>query len=66
MTVGRPPRFGTAATIDLHVRITLERKRELEAVARDMHTDVASVIRRAVDVFALDSSDRPVFARPRR
>lgn len=56
--MSRPATFGTPATDAIRVRVTPEQKRELEQVAKENQTNVASVIREAVNIYVADYRDR--------
>lgn len=57
--MSRPATFGTPATDAIRVRVTPEQKRELKQLAKENQTNIASVIREAVNAYAADCRDRP-------
>lgn len=63
--MARPPLFGEPATDAIRIRVTPQQRRDLEHVARDNRTDVADVIREAVNEYVSDYRDRPVFRGPK-
>jgi hypothetical protein len=58
--MARPARFGEPATDAIRVRVTPGQRLALEQVARDNQTDLAGVIREAVNTFVADYSEAPV------
>lgn len=59
--MSRPALFGEPATDAIRVRVTPAQRRDLERVARENHTDVAGVIREAVNEYVADYRDSSVF-----
>lgn len=60
--MARPALFGEPASETIRVRVTPTQRRDLVQVAQANHTDVAGVIREAVNEFVSDYRDRPCFA----
>jgi hypothetical protein len=52
--MARPAIFGEPASEAIRVRVTPRQRRDLEQVARANHTDVAGVIRDAVNEYVAD------------
>jgi predicted transcriptional regulator len=61
----RPARFGEPASASIRVRVTPDQKRDLRRVARENRTDMAGVIREAVNTYVADYRDRDVFRSPK-
>jgi len=59
--MSRPARADTAATDTIRVRVTPSERRDLEHVARENHTNLAGVIREAVNEYVADYRDEPTF-----
>jgi hypothetical protein len=60
---GRKPRVpGACSSMRLSIRLTPEERRDLEAVARENHTNLADVLREAVNEYVADYRERPLFA----
>lgn len=59
--MARPAIFGEPATAAIRIRVTPEQRRELQRVARENQTDVAAVIREAVNVYVADYRESGVF-----
>jgi hypothetical protein len=60
--MSRPARTDTPATAWIHVRITIEERRDLEQLARQNLVDISGVIREAVNVYCADCQEgRPPF-----
>lgn len=60
--MARPTRFAEAATETIRVRVTPSQKRDLQRIASENDTDVAGVIRDAVDEYAADYRESACFA----
>jgi hypothetical protein len=59
---GRKPRVpGACSSMRLSIRLTPEERRDLEAVARENHTNLADVLREAVNEYVADYRERPLF-----
>jgi predicted DNA-binding protein len=63
--MARPALFGKPATDAIRVRVTREQRRDLEQVARENSTNVAGLIREAVNTFVEDYKDASVFRGPK-
>lgn len=61
---GRPPRDGEPATEKIRVRVTPAQRLAIRRVAEKNDTDMAGVIREAVNIYCADCGDEPVFRRP--
>lgn len=57
----RPLMFDAAATETIKVRVTPEQKRDLARIADANQTDLAGVIREAVNEYVADFRDQPCF-----
>jgi len=57
--MSRPTTFSTPATEAIRVRVTPEQRQELRQVAKENQTNVATVIREAVNTYVADYRDRP-------
>lgn len=60
--MARPAIFGEPASETIRVRVTPGQRADLERVAAANHTDVASVIREAVNEYAADFGAARPFA----
>jgi hypothetical protein len=61
----RPARSDVPANDAIRVRVTKAERRDLEQVARDNRTNMAGVIRDAVNTYVSDYRDRRVFRGPK-
>jgi hypothetical protein len=59
--MSRPALFGEPATDAIRVRVTPQQRRDLERVARENCTDLAGVIRDAVNTYVADYRESGVF-----
>lgn len=59
--MSRPAMFGEPATDAIRVRVTPQQRRDLERVAQENRTDLAGVIRDAVNTYVADYSERKPF-----
>ena len=59
--MGRPPIFDTAACQSVTVRLTPAQRLALERAARDNRTNVAGVVREAVNEFVSDYGEPAIF-----
>lgn len=65
--MARPAQFGQPAVDAIRIRITVEQRRELEQVARENRTNLAAMIREAVNEYVADYREgAPVFRGPKR
>jgi hypothetical protein len=62
---GRPTRFDEAATERVAIRLTPIQRRDLKQVAKENRTDLAGVIREAVNEFVSDYRETGVFRLPK-
>ena len=62
--MSRPAIFGEPATEAIRVRVTRDQRLALERVALENHTDVAGLIRDAVNTYVADYKDSAVFVVP--
>lgn len=62
--MARPSLFGDPATDVIRVRVTPEQRVALERVAEQNHTNIAGVIRDAVNTFVADYGESSVFRGP--
>lgn len=65
MRTGRPALFGQPATVAIRVRVTRAQRLAVRQVARENRTNVAAVIRDAVDSYVADYRDEQVFRGPK-
>jgi hypothetical protein len=63
--MGRPRQFDEPATRRIAVRVTPAQQRDLQRVASENQTDVAGVIRQAVNEYVSDYRDARVFRLPK-
>lgn len=64
--MARPARFGEPATDAIRVRVTPDQRRDLERVAQENRTNMAGVIREAVNTYVADYRDKgSVFRGPK-
>jgi hypothetical protein len=63
--MARPSRGNEPATAAIRVRVTPNERREIEQVARDNRTDLAGLIREAVDEYVADYREKCVFRSPK-
>lgn len=61
--MARPTRFEEAATERFTIRVTPVQRRDLKRVAEENRTDVAGVVREAVNEFVSDYRETKVFRR---
>ncbi len=61
---GRPARFGVPANQQLRIRVTEDQREALARVARENGTNLADVIREAVNEFVADYCDARPFRGP--
>jgi hypothetical protein len=59
--MAKPTLYGEPASAAIRVRVTPTQRRDLERVARANHTDLAGVIREAVNEYATDCGARRPF-----
>ena len=65
--MARPAMFGQPASDAIRVRITRSQRRELEQVARENSSNIAAVIREAVNEYVADYREgAAVFRGPKR
>ena len=62
--VGRPAKFGEPATETIRVRVTRQQRCALEQAARENQTDLAGVIRDAVNDYVAQYGEAEVFRGP--
>lgn len=62
---GRRPIADEAATANVNLRVTPAQWLELRRVAEENHTDVAGVVREAIDDYVSDYREQRIFRRPR-
>jgi hypothetical protein len=63
---GRPPLFDVPVTARIYVHVTPAQRTDLQRVASDNKTDVAGIIRDAVNEYVADYRDRKPFRRRKR
>lgn len=61
--MARPRQYTEPASEDVNVRVTPSQRRDLEQVARDNRSSMATIIREAIDEYVADYRERPVFRR---
>jgi hypothetical protein len=63
--MARPTRFDAPATSRVAIRLTPVQRRDLERVAHENQTDLAGVIRQAVNEYVADYREIGVFRLPK-